>query len=124
MLIALLALLGVNLIVIVALLGVVLSRRLWVKRQPGAFLDESANAPWTRTTLTGGLEACSDMRAPYWALTSMTARANASGASCGRLWPTPPVIVRCEYAPENLPAYEPGSGCGAPLAVAFQRDRR
>ncbi|GID98235.1 DUF2550 family protein [Amorphoplanes digitatis] len=37
MAIALLALLGVNLIVIVVLLGVTLSRRRWVNRQPGAF---------------------------------------------------------------------------------------
>jgi hypothetical protein len=38
MLIAFLALLGVDLIVIVVLLGVVLSRKRWVNRQPGAFL--------------------------------------------------------------------------------------
>jgi hypothetical protein len=37
MLIALLAVLGVNLIVIVVILGVTLSRKRWVKRQPGAF---------------------------------------------------------------------------------------
>ena len=37
MLIALLAVLGVNLIVIVVLLLVVLSRRYWVSHQPGAF---------------------------------------------------------------------------------------
>jgi hypothetical protein len=37
MLIALLAVLGVDLIVIVVLLGVVLSRKRWVMRQPGAF---------------------------------------------------------------------------------------
>jgi hypothetical protein len=37
MLIALLAILGVNLIVIVALLASVLSRKRWVKRQPGSF---------------------------------------------------------------------------------------
>jgi hypothetical protein len=37
MVIALLAVLGVDLIVIVAFLGVVLSRRRWVSRQPGAF---------------------------------------------------------------------------------------
>jgi hypothetical protein len=37
MLIALLALLGVDLIVVVALLALVLSRKRWVKRQPGAF---------------------------------------------------------------------------------------
>ena len=37
MVIALLALLGVNLIVIVVLLGVMLSRRRWVSHQPGAF---------------------------------------------------------------------------------------
>ncbi len=37
MLIALLAILGVNLIVIVVLLASVLSRKRWVKRQPGAF---------------------------------------------------------------------------------------
>ncbi|MGY4768207.1 hypothetical protein ACXC9Q_14950 [Kribbella sp. CWNU-51] len=37
MLIALLALLGVNLIVIVVLLGFVLARKRWVDRQPGAF---------------------------------------------------------------------------------------
>ncbi|MEA2623851.1 MAG: hypothetical protein QOH61_2761 [Chloroflexota bacterium] len=37
MLIALLAVLGVDLIVIVALLAVVLARKRWVKRRPGAF---------------------------------------------------------------------------------------
>ena len=37
MVIALLAVLGVDLIVIVAFLAVVLSRRRWVSRQPGAF---------------------------------------------------------------------------------------
>ena len=37
MLIALLAVLGVDLIVIVAVLAVVLARKRWVKRQPGAF---------------------------------------------------------------------------------------
>jgi hypothetical protein len=37
MLIALLALLGVNLLVIVVLLALVLSRKRWVKRQPGSF---------------------------------------------------------------------------------------
>jgi hypothetical protein len=37
MVIALLALLGVNLIVIVVLLGAVLTRRRWVSHQPGAF---------------------------------------------------------------------------------------
>jgi hypothetical protein len=37
MLIALLAILGVNLIVIVVLLALVLSRKRWVKRQPGSF---------------------------------------------------------------------------------------
>jgi hypothetical protein len=37
MLIALLALLGVDLIVIVAFIAVVLTRKRWVKRQPGAF---------------------------------------------------------------------------------------
>src|SRR3954467_13748291 len=37
MLIALLALLGVNLIVVAALLAFVLARKRWVKRQPGSF---------------------------------------------------------------------------------------
>jgi hypothetical protein len=37
MLIALLAILGVNLIVVVILLAFVLSRKRWVKRQPGSF---------------------------------------------------------------------------------------
>ena len=37
MLIALLAVLGVDLIVIVVLLGIMLSRRRWVSHQPGAF---------------------------------------------------------------------------------------
>src|SRR4051794_10563095 len=37
MLIALLALLGVDLAVVVVLLGVVFSRKRWVKRQPGSF---------------------------------------------------------------------------------------
>ena len=34
--------------------------------------------------------------------TSMTALAKASGASCGRLCPMPPVMVRCAYLPANL----------------------
>jgi hypothetical protein len=37
MLVALLAVLGVNLIVIVALMALVISRKRWVRRQPGAF---------------------------------------------------------------------------------------
>jgi hypothetical protein len=37
MVIALLAVLGVDLIVIVVLLGAVFTRRRWVSRQPGAF---------------------------------------------------------------------------------------
>jgi hypothetical protein len=44
-------------------------------------LDESANALWTSTTASGALWSGSDMRAPYWVLTPMTAWANASGAS-------------------------------------------
>src|SRR4051794_11477104 len=48
--------------------------------------------------------------------TSITASVNAWGASCGRLCPTPPSIVRCVYLPENLAAYALGWGCGAPLA--------
>src|ERR1700712_3909822 len=48
--------------------------------------------------------------------TSMTACANACGASWGRLWPTPPETVRCSYSPENRRAYAVGSACGAPLA--------
>src|SRR5207247_8591835 len=47
---------------------------------------------------------------------SITAAANASGASWGRLCPMPPSIVRCEYGPENFAAYALGSGWGAPLA--------
>jgi Protein of unknown function (DUF2550) len=37
MLIALLAVLGVNLIVLVAFVAIVLGRKRWIKRQPGAF---------------------------------------------------------------------------------------
>src|SRR5262245_40830607 len=33
---------------------------------------------------------------------STTAWAKACGASCGRLWPIPPVMCRCSYFPENL----------------------
>jgi hypothetical protein len=44
-------------------------------------LDESAKAPWTRTTVSWGFEVVSDTRASYWLLTSMTARAKAPGAS-------------------------------------------
>ena len=39
MLIALLAVLGVDLIVVVALLAIVVSRKRWVRRQPGAFAE-------------------------------------------------------------------------------------
>jgi len=35
---------------------------------------------------------------------SMMAWAKACGASCGRLWPTPPPIARCWYFPVNWPA--------------------
>ena len=60
-------------------------------------LEASAKAPWTSTTVSGALEVASDMSAPSLAevSTSMTASAKACGASCGRLWPMPPVIVRC-----------------------------
>src|SRR5688572_16848469 len=34
--------------------------------------------------------------------TSMTASAKSCGASCGRLCPMPPVMVRCAYLPENF----------------------
>src|SRR5262249_33506067 len=47
---------------------------------------------------------------------STIAWAKASGASCGRLCPMPPVMVRCSYLPENFLAWALGSGCGAPLA--------
>ena len=36
------------------------------------------------------------------AVTSTTASAKACGASCGRLWPMPPLMFRCEYLPENI----------------------
>jgi hypothetical protein len=45
MVIALLAVLGVDLIMIVAFFGVVLSRRRWVSRQPGAF--KAGSGWWT-----------------------------------------------------------------------------
>src|SRR5436309_843863 len=48
--------------------------------------------------------------------TSMTACAKAWGASCGRLCPMPPVMVRCAYLPENFLAYALLSTWGAPLA--------
>src|SRR5262249_21303774 len=50
------------------------------------------------------------------ALQSTTAGAKACGASCGRLWPMPPMMVRCSYLPVNSFAYVLGSACGAPLA--------
>lgn len=34
--------------------------------------------------------------------TSITASAKTFGASCGRLWPMPLLIVRCAYLPPNL----------------------
>src|ERR1700730_2928531 len=48
-------------------------------------------------------------------LTSTRALAKASGASCGRLWPMPPVIVRFAYLPENLLPKERGPGVGRHL---------
>ena len=44
-------------------------------------LDESAKAPWTRTTVSGALEVALTWELLYWVLTSMTAWAKASGAS-------------------------------------------
>jgi len=35
---------------------------------------------------------------------SWMARTKSSGASCGRLWPMPPVSVRCAYLPVNRAA--------------------
>src|SRR5437763_12335978 len=67
-------------------------------------------SPWpdVRRNRCGGHVAC--------VATSSTALANASGASCGKLWPMPSVMSRCEYLPENFRAYADGSACGAPLA--------
>jgi hypothetical protein len=53
----------------------------WRRSMTPVQLDESAKAPWTRTTVSGALEVASAMRAPYSVLTSMTAWANAPGAS-------------------------------------------
>src|SRR4051794_32760323 len=53
---------------------------------------------------------------PYDVSTSITASANACGASWGRLWPTPPVMTRCAYVPVNFSRYEAASGWGAPFA--------
>src|SRR4029077_14767856 len=55
---------------------------------------------WERA---GAAEAVEEAHAPR-PPTSRTASANASGASWGRLSPTPPSIVRCEYGPENFAA--------------------
>jgi hypothetical protein len=48
MLIALLALLGVDLIVILVLLGIMLSRRRWVSHPPGAFKGAIVRLPTVR----------------------------------------------------------------------------
>ena len=45
-----------------------------------------------------------------------SAWAAACGASWSRLCPTPPVMSRCSYLPENLLRSAAGSGWGAPLA--------
>ena len=34
--------------------------------------------------------------------TASTASADACGASCGKLWPMPPEMLRCSYGPVNL----------------------
>ena len=51
------------------------------------------------------------------------ASANASGASCGRLWPTPPRIVRCEYGPENFARVGARFGMPRAVGVTLERDR-
>ena len=62
-------------------------------------------------------------QAHFTAPTSRTASANASGASCGRLCPTPPSMVRCEYGPENFAAYAGRIRMWCAVCVALERDR-
>lgn len=48
-----------------------------------------------------GLSALLTSAASQSRTTASTASANASGASCGRLCPMPPVMSRCWYLPVN-----------------------
>ena len=47
---------------------------------------------------------------------SRTASANAFGASCGRLWPMPPVMSPMRILAREFAGVGAGSGCGAPFA--------
>ena len=93
MVIALLAVLGVDLIVIVVLLGAVFTRRRWVSRQPGAFKGairvvegevSGLGGKWKRGSArspAGVPSPCHPHRA--WSVPSGQPR------SLGSLWPVP-----------------------------------
>jgi hypothetical protein len=52
--------------------------------------------------LVTGVSPNLDFFAAHAAPISTMAWAKACGASCGRLWPMPLVMVRCSYLPENF----------------------
>ena len=94
-------------------LGIASRKDLKQARRPGA-----GTCPARANHSDEVRECClaSRTRTPPISPTSRIASVNASGASWGTLCPMPPSIVRCAYGPENLLAYAPGSGWGAPFA--------
>ncbi len=71
-----------------------------------ATIVEPQEAPVVGELAAGSAQDRSTRPSPplQYASTSEIASANASGASCGRLCPTPPEMVRGSYLPENLAA--------------------
>ena len=62
-----------------------------------------------------------DHQLEQWS-TSMTAWVNASGASCGRLCPTPPSIVRCAIRPRELRGVGAWLRMGRAVGIALESD--
>jgi hypothetical protein len=92
-LVALLALLGVNLIVIVALMALVISRKRWVRRRPGAFAGRIRAA-------NGAIEGIG----PKWR------RGYGRWVGHVLVWTKAPFLFRSEFVPvEALATERPGA---------------
>ena len=63
-------------------------------------LSARSGSPGTITAFVGKQAALIGLDQPP--ATSTVACAKACGASCGRLWPMPPLMVRCSYLPVNF----------------------
>jgi len=105
MLIALLALLGVNLAALLALAAFVLTRKRWVKRQPGAFRGAFASPTERSTVFTRNGAAATDAG-------SATSSSGRRGRSCSATTSLSPTTCRSIAPP--FPARSSASATNPP----------